>query len=71
MTNEKIPDSAALDSERRLTLLEMQVEALLAGRERTTTRIMKLREFIASNCPHDALEKGCKTCEFLMEDAAK
>ena len=57
--------------ERRMVLLEMQNEALLVGRERMTTRILKLREFIASNCPHDALEKGCKTCEFLMEDAAK
>ena len=55
--------------ERRLTLLEQQNNALLAGRERMQQRINKLREFIATNCPHDALEKGCKTCEFLMEDA--
>ena len=55
--------------ERRMVLLEMQNEALLVGRERMTTRILKLREFIASNCPHEALVDGCKTCEFLMEDA--
>lgn len=57
--------------ERRLALLEMQNESLLAGRERMQKRIDTLREFIASNCPHDALEKGCKTCEFLKEDASK
>lgn len=55
--------------ERRLTLLEQQVGALLAGRERMSERIMLLREYIASNCPHAATDIACPTCEFLMEDA--
>ncbi len=54
--------------ERRLTLLEQQVGALLAGRERMSERIRKLREFIAAHGPHeDAVE--CPSCQFLMEDA--
>lgn len=55
--------------ERRLTLLEQQVGALLAGRERMSDRIRKLREYIASNCRHTGDESPCPTCEFLMEDA--
>lgn len=56
--------------ERRLTLLEQQVGALLAGRERMSVRIMRLREFIARNCQHSALDTNCPTCEFLKEDAS-
>jgi len=56
--------------ERRLTLLEQQVGALLSGRERMSMRIMKLREFIARNCPHSALDTDCPTCQFLQEDAS-
>lgn len=55
--------------ERRLVLLEQQVNALLAGRERMSERIMRLREFIAKNCPHSALDVTCSTCQFLQEDA--
>ena len=51
--------------ERRLTLLEQQVEALLAGRERMSVRIMKLREFIAAHGPHED-DVECQTCRFLM-----
>lgn len=56
--------------ERGLTLLEQQVGALLAGRERMGDRIRKLREYIASNCPHAALDTNCPTCEFLKDDAS-
>lgn len=62
----RIMDAA---EERRLTLLEQQVGALLAGRERMGDRIRKLREYIASNCPHSALDTNCPTCQFLQEDA--
>ena len=55
--------------ERRLVLLEQQVGSLLQGRERLGDRIRKLREFIASNCPHSALDANCPTCEFLKQDA--
>ena len=55
--------------ERRLTLLELQVGSLLAQREFMATRIMRLREFIARKCQHDALESKCTACEFLREDA--
>ena len=56
--------------ERRLTFLEQQVGALMAGRERMSVRIMKLREFIARNCQHSAPDTDCPTCEFLKEDAS-
>lgn len=61
--------------ERRLTLLEQQVNALLAGRERMGERIMRLRAYIASNCQHaafeaDCVDGDCPTCEFLRKDAA-
>lgn len=53
----------------RLALLEQRAGALLAGRERMSERIRKLREYIASNCQHSALEADCPTCKFLQEDA--
>jgi hypothetical protein len=55
--------------ERRLALLEQQVGALLAGRERMGERIRKLREFITKNCEHSDLDIDCPKCEFLKEDA--
>lgn len=55
--------------ERRMTLLEQQVEALLLGRERMSVRIMRLREFIAKHGPHQD-DPECPTCKFLMEDAS-
>lgn len=58
------------EAERSLTLLEHQNDALLAGRERMQQRIMLLRAYIASNCPHEAADINCPTCEFLKEDAA-
>lgn len=57
--------------ERCLTLLEMQVEALLAGRERMAVRIMKLREFIASHGDHTLDCDDCHVCRFLKEDASQ
>lgn len=64
---------AAAD-ERRLTLLEMKVGALLEGRERMGERIRKLREYIAAHCKHspfpeDCEDDDCPTCWFLKEDA--
>ena len=56
--------------ERKLTLLEQQVEALLLGRELMGVRIMRLREFIARNCQHPALGTNCPTCQFLREDVS-
>ncbi len=55
--------------ERRLTLLEQQVGALLAGRERMSERIRKLREFIAAHGHHTDDAVTCHTCRFLEEDA--
>ena len=55
--------------ERRLTLLEQQVGALLAGRERMAERIRKLREFIARSGHHIADNCQCNICRFLKEDA--
>lgn len=55
--------------ERRLTLLEQQVDALLRGRERMSERIVRLREFIAAHGEH-VDDSECPTCRFLMEDAA-
>ncbi len=44
--------------DRRMTILEQQVGSLRAQREYLTARILRLREFIATNCPHDALEEA-------------
>ena len=56
--------------EKRLATLEQKIETLLVGRERMSVRIMRLREFIARNCQHSALDTNCPTCEFLKEDAS-
>ena len=56
--------------ERRLTMLEMQVGALLAGRERMGERIDALREYIRATAPHSGVETSCPTCKFLKEDAS-
>jgi len=58
------------EEERRMTLLEMQVGALIKQREDYATRVRKLREYIAANCPHSGAEPTCPTCSFLKEDAA-
>lgn len=57
------------EEERRLTLLEMQVGALIQQREHLMGRVRRLREYIAANCPHSALDTNCPTCQFLQEDA--
>lgn len=56
------------EEERRLTLLEMQVGALIQQREHLMGRVRRLREYIAANCPHSALDTNCPTCQFLQED---
>jgi len=61
------------EEERRLTLLEMQVGALLQQREHLTARVMRLREYIAANCPHspfpeDCEDDDCPTCSFLKDE---
>ncbi len=55
--------------ERRLTLLEMQVGALIKQREDYAIRVRKLREYVAANCTHSGPASHCPTCEFLKEDA--
>ena len=55
--------------ERRLTLLEQQVGALLAGRERQNARIMALREAVRRFGHHTLDCVDCHVCKFLKEDA--
>ena len=55
--------------EHRLTLLEQQVGALLAGRERMGNRIRKLREFIAKRGRHTMGCVDCPVCRFRLEEA--
>lgn len=55
--------------ERRLTLLEMQVGALIKQREDYAARVQRLREFIKENCSHSSITANCLTCQFLQEDA--
>lgn len=58
------------EEERRLTLLEMQVGALIEQREHYAARVQKLREYIKANAPHCGVETNCPTCVFLREDAS-
>ena len=57
------------EEERRLTLLEMQVGALITQREHYAARVQKLREYIDENAPHSGVVTTCPTCIFLREDA--
>lgn len=57
------------DEERRMTLLEMQVSALIKQREDYAERVHKLREYIDENAPHSDVVTTCPTCVFLREDA--
>lgn len=66
------------DEERRLTLLEMQVGALIKQREDYAERVQKLRAFIDENCSHSVHVSSeqslsgyrypCRVCQFLKED---
>lgn len=58
------------EEERRMTLLEMQVGALIKQREEYASRVRKLREYIDENSPHSGAETNCPACRFLKEDAA-
>ncbi len=58
------------EEDRRMTLLEMQVGALITQREEYAARVQKLREYIAENSPHSGAETNCPACRFLKEDAS-
>lgn len=53
----------------RMTLLDQQVGALLAGRERQNARIMALREAVRRFGRHTLDCVDCHVCKFLKEDA--